>query len=963
MPTIVKPQVLVFQEFRIVPSEITQPLRAHISGPLCQLHRHSVAAEKALIRLGVYDYQHDRIFNFPQRQAGSIVDPDSVRLFVDDALLLYFQDLIEDGVEGHFLVKPVTGKKNWIRSQDEGNTVGLAFRDNPMYPRSDEFKDRDVQVGDVVHLRGVYQADTDCHELHLWTTVGGFASDEVPGHVARCRTDVDNKASQAGDCAVNPSTAQDGITMTANATNYDGLPSGWVEETYTITVVRSSIAGCNAARLRVRSDSGEDDQDEVQAADFGHETYIGTRGLRVTFEQADDEQLVVGQEWTVSIHQQFNRACCSTSPISYYDGLDDDVYIVEVVRGGRFDGLSEDPITGDPLGQPQIRVTTAKGRDFSGPTEVRAEGAAVEIGHHGVEIKFYGCETGSVGDSADVDTTITGLRKGDRFYVEVESGKNGRVSTLILRDDLPVNMRSCTDLDLELYIKKDIEVTRHRLSSPPELNYEFDTLEVTVKEAITAYDPTWTVASVPLPLELRAGTLYLEYTEWLYQGANTVGSINDVADLNELLPGQLDPDNILKWGVYRALQNCNGTAVKFTTVTDPRSLDAWVNVLNRVQGRNDLYNLVPLTFNKEVLELFMGHVYDESSPEAGNWKAMFGSLEARTAKMVVGQSTAAQQLLHPTSLDGAVVLGVLEPNLEEADTPYTVLHVELNNAGFITYGVQPGDIVRFLFSVDAWGVESYREFTVDQVLSESTLLILENFGQGVNQPQRVEIWHTFTKDEVVADLRDQAQAFSGPGTGAGRVCMVWPDYVGTAGVTQEGYFLAAALAGLASGVVPHQGLTNVEIAGFDDFARSTEFFHESQLNDLAQGGVWICTESNIGTPYTRHALSTKIIDVNHREEMVRRNVDSMSYLFLGRLSPYIGRTNATPTMLDVLRFEINKTIKFLANNGTVPELGSQLISGKIRTLEIHPLIADRVYCVLDLVVPAPLNNIELHLVI
>jgi hypothetical protein len=44
MSSYVKPQVLVFQEFNIVPTEITEPLRAHIAGPHAMLHRYSVAA-------------------------------------------------------------------------------------------------------------------------------------------------------------------------------------------------------------------------------------------------------------------------------------------------------------------------------------------------------------------------------------------------------------------------------------------------------------------------------------------------------------------------------------------------------------------------------------------------------------------------------------------------------------------------------------------------------------------------------------------------------------------------------------------------------------------------------------------------------------------------------------------------------------------------------------------------------
>lgn len=57
------------------------------------------------------------------------------------------------------------------------------------------------------------------------------------------------------------------------------------------------------------------------------------------------------------------------------------------------------------------------------------------------------------------------------------------------------------------------------------------------------------------------------------------------------------------------------------------------------------------------------------------------------------------------------------------------------------------------------------------------------------------------------------------------------------------------------------------------------------------------------------------------------------------------------------------TLDALANNGPSDAVGPQLIGGTIRILRVHPLLRDRIEIVLDMVVPAPLNNIELHLVV
>lgn len=985
--TYVKPQVLVFQEFRLAPNEIVDPLRAHISGPNAQLHRFAQAAEKALINVGPYDKLSGGIYPWPDRQAGSIVDQGSVKLFIERALLLYFEDLIGDASNGRGLVVPVVDRKNWIRHSS------LQFKANgTSWPRSGLFNDRDVHVGDIVYVRGVADDDDSCVEYELWTEVAGFASDTVSAVIFPATRDDNNQATTACGVTITKTGGPDNCVSMADdcdSTSYSGLESGHISETYTVEVVKSSVAGCSAARLRVTSDSGTDDVDDVDPGDFGDDVDIGTRGLTVQFSVGsgaceDDAssagvevgELIVGQTWEIAVTQTFERTCILEGDT--YTGPDDDIYIIEVTKGGLWADL------------PEVTVTTVKGLDSSGPTVASGDNVAIPVGTYGMTFEFKDCgdlpssmsfaendETGMGND------TLVGIRKGDKFYISVTSGQNGPIRTLILRDDLPKQIRGVTDLDLRLFIAKTIEVTKNRLSAPPLVNYELETTQLLVKSGITAYDSTWTDNGIEQPLVVfdgrpqsttnptSYGTQYIEYREWLFDLTDEVNFIDDAADLDQI-PGQLDELNPLKWGVYRALQNANGTRVAYTAVGDPTSLDSWQNILERVKGRDDIYNFVPLTTDtpvglaREVMNLFDAQVEAESSPEQGNWKAMFVKLTAKTAKMVVGKADADTQLLHPTSINGSFVLATLEDNPEASDTQYTALSVPANNSGFITYGVRPGDIVRFLFTIDAFGASTYREYIVDQVLSQSSLLLLHGHSDPITVPQKMEIWHTLNKNEIVEDLKDQAQSFADR-----RVVAVWPDVVGTGGNAQDGVFLACALAGLASGVVPHQGLTNVEIAGFDDLAaRTKDFFSSSQLDDLASGGVWIGTEDRDGTPHTRHALTTSTVDLNRKEEMIRRNVDSISYLFLRRLRPFIGRTNATPSMLRRLRYEVLRIIKFLKGNSYTEELGPQLIEGTIaldneghEILRIHPLAADRVEIVLNLTVPAPLNNIELHLVV
>ena len=1075
MSSYVKPQVLVFQEFRIVPTEITEPLRAHIAGPHAILHRYSNTDEKKFCLLGQYDRLNDTCYTWPQRRPGSVVDLPYVKLFVDDAMLRYYQHNMG---ESDTTITAVPGKTNWVQSST------LSFKSNgAAYPRSSVFADRDVQLGDVVQLRTV-SADNDCIETVLETYVTGFSSDLVPSRILPAVADVNNQDSYTAESengvdvtvtqiegvdnavAVTVLTAED-----EGANDYDGLVAGAVEEEYVVEVMKSTISGCNAARLRVVSASGTDDQAEIQPNDFDDEdgvTFIGTRGLSVRFTTTGLDNFVVGQKWKFDVKQTYEKVKAVSDAdgvyqteesvngvngavdiLGKYAGAKNDTYVIECTKGGRWEQL------------PEITVRTVKGLDFSGPTEVVGDGVggnamSVAIGTNGVKVRF-------VGTSGDNPDAVAGLRKGDKWYITVNSSKAGPVRKLILRDDLPTSLLtqdgapvdkvgpvsitnagsgysaaptvtfsaptgnlvqnrtavgyavlgsiqgenddmvvgvvvtdrgagytsaptvtfsapggdgvtatatcqliSGEDMDLKLFIKDNIQISKNRIGFAPMTNFWYEDTQICVQEGIVAYHPEWTSAGAEQPLPVISGKVYVEYREWLSELADQVNSISDIADLDQIR-GQLDPDNPLKWGVYKALSNSNGTVVKYTAVADPekydqegRSLgpdmDKWVQVLERLKGRDDMYNLVPMTFDRMIQNLWAAHIGAESNEYANNWKAGFFALKAVPTVKVVGEGVNIAGVLGETVNDP--VLATLTDDPNATNTQYTRLTVTSGNGHLITNEVRPGDIVRYNYSVDGFGEEQYEEYVVDQVISESTLLLYSGADAAVTVPQRVEIWHNRNRNEIVEDVAQQGGSLSNR-----RVCAVWPDQVGEAGTIQPGYYLAAALAGLVSGVVPHQPLTNVEVAGFDDFSRSYRYLNETQLNRMAEAGVWIVTEDKDGTPHTRHALTTDNLDLNRREEMIRRNVDSMSYLFYRRLKPYIGRTNAQPGMVRRLEYEVKRIIDFLKNNGNTEELGSQLIDGTIRKLQIHPLLKDRIEIVLDLNVPAPLNNIELHLVV
>jgi hypothetical protein len=245
------------------------------------------------------------------------------------------------------------------------------------------------------------------------------------------------------------------------------------------------------------------------------------------------------------------------------------------------------------------------------------------------------------------------------------------------------------------------------------------------------------------------------------------------------------------------------------------------------------------------------------------------------------------------------------------------------------------------------------------VLNEETIRLVSGPSSPVNVPSKIEIWRTLTKTELAENLATNPGLFF-----SRRAYLVWPDQVGNNGVTFPGYFLCAGLAGLRGGVLPHQGLTNVELLGFSDLSRTTEFFSATQLDILAASGYWIVTQDpNDGQVFTRHQLSTgDQDDLNQKEQNITTNLDNISLNFLLRMKPFIGRGNVTPTMIQLLQGEIIALIELFKNTITVDILGPQIISAQIVELAPHATLKDRVVARISLDLPEPFNNLELHLV-
>lgn len=94
-----------------------------------------------------------------------------------------------------------------------------------------------------------------------------------------------------------------------------------------------------------------------------------------------------------------------------------------------------------------------------------------------------------------------------------------------------------------------------------------------------------------------------------------------------------------------------------------------------------------------------------------------------------------------TSSDLSPVRATLGDDPDSTGTQYTYLEIVSSNTNFKSQGVQSSDRVRFFSGPVSPGYTGYEDFTVDRVVSETSLL-LNSEGSKVDVPTRVEIHHS-----------------------------------------------------------------------------------------------------------------------------------------------------------------------------------------------------------------------------
>lgn len=932
--TYIKPQVIIHQEFDQPTEAEDTTLRAVIVGPNAILHRYDVAEEKAGVALGEYslkdtntDYVIDSDLGLSD---GGIVDADSIKLYVDNAMLCYYHDLEQTKGNDTPTIHSSFTENNVIMSDN------LVFRTNGAVngTRSDVFGIRDVQIGDYVWCQanvGTTSANTHCQRPFVLSRITGYRYAPLTAQVDTPTTTTYTDSEESRDVQNGDGTTVTLLVKTPHEINsndpviYNPLLTGITSPEYTVTII-SDQTTYNCARsvgALVRDNNTNKTWEieifENEYFDIGEDNY---KGLIESF-----ENLAVGNSWTVT--ESFDYATPELTTNDVYTGDVDDVYYLTCIRGGT--------PTNNTATCPVFSVRTALGLDYVATINITDTTTFVNAGRKGLKFKISGA-----------------VKTGQEYKVAVHSASEGPIVGLELQKDLPAEMRSAdaehlVALDIRLLKKTNIVLKADNETQGFPENFTVTQTplvqKITVNGKIKLQDPTEFVltSGTPITLELISGDMFLEYREWSPLYVGELGYCNSIADLS-LIPGQLSPDNPLKYGVYKALANSNGVSVAYTAVKDPAKQDDWSAAFGVLAGEENVYSITPMTQDISVLNLAAALIESESGAEQCQWKTGVFSVKSVTECMIVGQNNINNDLFE-TSEDGKVVTATFEENIEDPGK-FTIASIKSNNAIVSDqgYDVAAGDELRFMLDDD-----TYRSYTVDRVLTDTSVRLKSGPDTAVDTPTRIEIWRKLSKLEQAEYVGQLAASFA-----SRRVMVVSPDTVGESGQSVPGYYLAASVSGYKSGINAYQGMTRTEISGFDDYSAAKPYWTESQLNVLAGSGVCVVVEDANGMPYIRHALTTDMTDVFSSEEVITRDYDFISKQIYSILDQYVGRTSVTTKTLN----NIYSSVQSL--------LSSQVERGYIRSytnLDVrqHALLADRVEVSVTLALPFPINVIEVYI--
>lgn len=472
--------------------------------------------------------------------------------------------------------------------------------------------------------------------------------------------------------------------------------------------------------------------------------------------------------------------------------------------------------------------------------------------------------------------------------------------------------------------------------------------QVTIKAAAQVDVAEFNSGSTLRNLKDAVGKVYPSYKA-LKKVVTTEGliSIDSVSDIESKL-GTIDLDNELAYGTNEALSGANGKSVFALRVAADNTTE-YAKSLRKIEVTDSVYALAPLTEVNEVKTLVATHCANMSVKNIKNFRRCYIGTDSPGEYSVL------------TRYDSTVIAATITNSNAGYFLEVTTAGVDLTLLNLVD-----GDIVKI---INSSGTYTGAEYDMAEVTSANSAYLTTGPTPAGTYNVYVEFWKADTPESQVAYISAISADLSNR-----RAVNVWVEN-GTKLIDGEttvipNKYVAAEVAGLRTAVVPQQGLTLTEISSITDAPAMYTRYDNTLLNDAAAAGTMVITqEAESGAIFIRHQLTTETAEGSLAyEDSVGVNLDSISFTIKDSLNGFVGRKNVTRQTVN----EIYNVVWTILNDATTapanvtygPQLnGFTNAAGERNKIDVaaHPTLKDRITVYAVLLMPLPLNTLEVVL--
>ena len=422
--------------------------------------------------------------------------------------------------------------------------------------------------------------------------------------------------------------------------------------------------------------------------------------------------------------------------------------------------------------------------------------------------------------------------------------------------------------------------------------------------------------------------------------------IETASDIETKL-GTIDMENELAFGINEAFSGSQGKTV-YALRTSADTTTAYSAALLKIEATDSVYALCPLTSNQTIQQLVATHCESMSQKDVKNFRRCYVGTDSpgEYAALTRYESSPIQVAIDVTG------------------SGY-VLDVVTSVVNLLPLGLVQGDIVKM---IDSNGNYTGAEYEILSVTDSNTMYLQTGPVADVSNVF-AEFWKADTPESQAQYIIDVSEAL-----GSRRAANVWVEN-GTRlvnGVTTviPNKYVAAEIAGLRSAVIPWQGLTLTEINSVVDAPAMYTRYTKALLNSVAAAGTMVVTqEAETGAVFIRHQLTTKT-DAGSLayEDSIGVSLDDISFKVKDALSSYVGRKNVTRQTLEEIYNDVWTILNDATTTSAIADYGPQLNgftnkAGERNKIDVsaHPTLKDRVQVYAKLLMPLPLNVLEVVL--